>query len=98
MSDLKKRRLTGLAYIVIIIAINTVAWFFLPDHLVMQITGEGEAGFTLPKLLGLGLMVMLGGLSGMHLVLDRKETDDKRWLIAMLIILVINLVVIVFNI
>ncbi|MBN2504404.1 MAG: hypothetical protein JXB20_03565 [Bacilli bacterium] len=94
---MKSSKIFAISYLIIIIVLNVVSYFYLPEDLVMQITSGGEDGFTLPKMVGLALLLALGAMTGLKLLVSKTETDDKRWYPAMAIILIVNIIVIVFN-
>ncbi|GEM_PF-3299451 len=87
----------GIVFLSILIIGNIVAYFYLPEDLVMQINSSGTSGFTLPKLIGQGLLILIGGAVGLQVVMKKKEADFKRWLLAMAIMLLVNVLVLIFN-
>lgn len=94
---MKSTKVIAVIYLVIVLTLNIVSYFYLPEDLVMQITSGGESGFTLPKMVGLALLLALGAMTGLKLLVAMTDGDDKRWYPAMAIILIVNIIVIVFN-
>ena len=87
----------GIVFLAILIIGNIVAYFYLPEDLVMQINSSGTAGFTLPKLIGQGLLVLFGGAVGFQVVMKKTQTDFKRWFLIMAVMLLVNVLVLIFN-
>lgn len=82
-------------FLAIIIVINLIGVFILPDELVMQINLSGDANWTINKFLG--LLIFFGlGILGAAISLARKDTDGKNFIL-MIIILVMNILVFIFN-
>ena len=76
---------------------NIIAYIYLPEELIMQITASGDAGLTLSK--PLGLIVLFGLILALSLqvMFRAKENDIRRWFMALVVIVVVNILVIVFN-
>ncbi len=87
----------GIVFLIILVVGNIVAYFYLPEDLVMQINSSGTAGFTLPKLIGQGLLILIGGAVGLQVVMKKTESDFRRWLLAMAVMLLVNVLVLIFN-
>jgi len=93
----KYHRIIGIIIITLVVVLNVVAYFILPDVLIMQITLNGEAGTTMPKIVGLSINLVLGVGSGYFLI-KTDESTLQRWFVISLIILAVNFFAIFINI
>lgn len=92
-------RLKGIGYGLLSLFVigNIVLYFFLPDELVMQITADGSPGTTLPKLLGLGLLLAIEIVASVQLIRKKENNDSTRWLMVAIVLFIVNLLVVIFN-
>ena len=84
-------------FLALIIIINLLGLFILPDELVMQVNLSGEANWTINKFLG--LLILFGfGILGAAVSLARSNSDSssKNYLL-MGIILVIHILMFIIN-
>jgi len=93
----KHRIWIGAGILLLALVGNIIAYIYLPDELVMQITASGDAGLTLAKPLGLVILFGLTLALSLQLMFRAKETDSKRWFMALMVVVVVNILVIVFN-
>lgn len=87
----------GFVFLAMVIVGNVILYFYLPENLVMQITASGADGFTLPKLVGQGILILIGAALGLQMIFKKTEADFRRWLLAMAIMLLVNVLVAIFN-
>lgn len=79
---MKKGKLLLTAGTILAAIILAVAgWIILPDTLVLQVTLSGEAGTTLPKILGLGIPFLL---STVFAVIYYLHENKKHLLVSIL--------------
>lgn len=75
----KKLIVSGIIAAGIILAI--IGWFILPDILVVQITINGGAGNTLPKLAGIALPLLVNAVFSAAYY----YTENKKYLLAAIV-------------
>lgn len=83
-------------YIGILLIIDIIALFVLPETMIMQVSTSGEANWTLNKFLGIGLLFLLGIVGGVS-ALNSAEANKTRSYLLMAVILVVHLLMFVFN-
>jgi len=74
---MKGKQILAIAVIVIAIAFAIVGYFVLPDTLVMQVTLSGDAGTTMPKLLGLAIPTLISVGAVLYFLLNKKSENNK---------------------
>jgi len=83
------------AFIVIVVVLEVIGLFILPEQIVMQINSQGEASLNINKYLGIGFLFILSvpyGISSLN-----SNNEPKKVYMFMIIILVIHFVVFFFN-
>jgi len=93
----KYHKKIGFAFLIILIILNGIAYVYLPDTLIMQITFGGQAATTLSKNFALGGMLFLGMFITYYLVFRHKKAELTRWVIAMIFVLAANVFMIIYN-
>lgn len=91
-----KYHIAAIILLAITIIGDLIAYFFLPDTLVMQITFSKEAGTTMPTGLGLLIECALMGLLAYRTFTMPQEQKFKQ-IAVMSILLIFNVIVLVFN-
>lgn len=81
----------GLILTAIILAV--AGWIILPDTLVLQVTMSGEAGTTLPKFMGLGMLFLLSTIFAVMYYLR----ENKKHLLVSILGLVMFAVTFIMN-
>ncbi len=76
------------------VILAVIGYVVLPDTLVMQFTPSGEAGTTMPKILGLVVPLFI---TVTFSILFYKNKDSKKHLIIALIGLLIYAFIFIFN-
>ncbi|MDD4184648.1 MAG: hypothetical protein WC251_03150 [Candidatus Izemoplasmatales bacterium] len=93
-----KGKYIGYVFIAIALVFNIILFFVLPDSLVMQISGSGDPGTILPKPIGLGMVFAIELFLGLRAALGKDDTKINTWIIAMVIVAIVNVLILVFNI
>lgn len=93
MKLINKKMIFVLLIIVAAIILTIVGIIILPDTLVMQITSTGEAGTTMPKVLGLAVPL---AMSTIFSLVYMKSNNTKHIIISIVGLLVFALIFI-FN-
>ena len=94
---MKINKIIGFTSVIIFLVLNSVGFFILPDTLVVQVNFSGEASTTLPKFLSLALIMVLGIVIAIQLIIDKPDKEYKRWYLADIIIVIVNVIIFVFN-
>jgi hypothetical protein len=82
-------------YFAIVIVLEVVGLFVLPETIVMQINTQGEASLSINKVLGIGMLFIFslaGGVSAL-----KSDNNNKRGFMILVVILIIHFVVFFFN-
>lgn len=74
---MKSKQIVAIAVIVIALALAIVGYIVLPDTLVMQVTVSGDAGTTMPKLLGLGIPTLISVGAALYFLLNKNNESNK---------------------
>ncbi len=74
---MKGKQILAIAVIVIALALAVVGYIILPETLVMQVTLSGEAGTTMPKLLGLGIPTLISVGAALYFLLNKDSESNK---------------------
>ncbi len=90
----KKDLLLVVTVMAISFVIAVIGYFILPDTLVTQITVSGE-GSTLPKLMGLGLPLLISIITS---AMYYKYKNITKYIISVIICAVMYLLIFIFNI
>jgi len=85
-----------IVYFAIIIIINIIGLFILPDRLVMQINTSGEANWYLNKYVAIAFLAGLGFIGGWIALVGGEERKSKSYL-TMIIIVVVHIILFAFN-
>ena len=83
------------AFIVIVVVLEVIGLFILPEQIVMQINNQGEASLNINKYLGVGMLFILSVPYGISSLNSNKE--PRKVYMFMIIILIIHFVVFFFN-
>ena len=94
---MKGKQILAIAVIVIAIAFAIVGYLILPDTLVMQVKLSGDAGTTMPKLLGLAIPTLISVGAALYFLLNKKSESNKVLIVSFIGILAFILTFI-FNI
>jgi hypothetical protein len=82
-------------YFAIVIIIEVVGLFTLPEMIVMQINTEGEANWSINKFLGIGFLFICSFGAGMSAL--KRNSSDKRSYMILMVMLVLHFIVFFFN-
>ena len=94
---MKTNKKVAIIFIGLIIVINIIGFFVLPDVLVMQVTAGGAAGLTLSKPIGILSLLALGALGALYTIYIQDESKIARGYFILGIILVIHVIIFIFN-
>lgn len=83
-------------FFALVIIMNVIGLFVLPDRLVMQMNTQGEASWSLNKYIAIPLLIGFGALGGGVALAGGEERASKSY-VTMGIILVVYILVYVFN-
>lgn len=97
--NLKLKRAIALGSVITAVILATVGYITLPETLIMQITFNGSAGNTMPKLLGLALPTSISLIFGLMYLVETKEQDipnSNKHLFASLVGILVFIFIFVF--
>lgn len=92
-----KNKIIAYSFMGLTLVICIIGYFILPDTLVLQLKFNGDAGTTLSKPLGLLFLLALGVLGGFMAISSSNTGRTSRGYFIMVIFLVIDILVFVFN-
>ncbi len=74
-----------------------ISYFYLPDTLVMQINLEGEAGTTLPTLIGLPLFFLLVVVVNLRFFSTKDQNVGIKAILINLFFILIEVIMVTWN-
>ena len=91
--DMKKKKIIAIAILAVSVILAVVGFLILPDTLIIQLSIDGTAGNTAPKVLGLLLPVALSGFGS----IGYGKSGSGKMLLTACVGLVAFLLLFVFN-